>query len=187
MRQNLEPEPWNLKLRPVRHPDILDLRGVAQELALALARRRASCVPRPYRPGVLQIADRSALDRRDAGAEPPKYHSASTSSCSASTSASASRAPVTMLTTPPGTSLTCRAPGTGRWRESGWRSDGTSDDGVAHGDRRRHQRDAGPAAGTRRGRRCPITPIGSGIASVDAAIGRAMHRALVLVGPGGVA
>src|SRR5438034_2996448 len=34
----------------------------------------------------------------------PKYHTPSTSSCSASTFTSASFAPVTMLTTPPGTS-----------------------------------------------------------------------------------
>ena len=54
-------------------------------------------------PGPLHVAGRSRSTSADPSAL-PKYQTPSTSSCSASTCASASRTPVTMLTTPPGTS-----------------------------------------------------------------------------------
>src|SRR5262245_16353109 len=95
---------------------------------------------------------------------PPKYQTASTSLCSASTFASASRAPVTMLTTPAGTSLVSST-----WYKSvaasGWRSDGISTivlPMATVGASSATQ----PSSGYSSGQATPITPIGSGAASV---------------------
>ena len=76
----------------------------------------------------------------------------------------ASRSPVTMLTTPPARRR-CRAPGRGRSRASGCASRRHDDDAVAHGDRRRHQRDEGQQRPARPGQTMPTTPSGSFIAS----------------------
>src|SRR5437764_3984743 len=93
----------------------------------------------------------------------PTYQSASTSSCSASTWASGSRAPVTMLITPAGTSLVSST-----WYRSvaarGWSSDGTTTTVLAmlmSGATRLTK----PSSGNTVGHTTPTTPIGSGTAS----------------------
>ena len=94
------------RLLPVRHPDVLDLRRLAQELvALRPARgssqsRGSPCVD----PGALQVAGRRALDRGApvAAAEVPDRVDVVVLGERPAPARRAS--PVTMLTTPAGTS-----------------------------------------------------------------------------------
>src|SRR5438445_714181 len=104
-----------------------------------------------------------------APARSPKYQTASTSSCSASTLASASLAPVTMLITPAGTS---EASSTvySSVAARGCASDGiaitvlpTATAGLTS--------DTNPNRGSASGQAMPITPMGSFMASVTPRIG----------------
>ena len=175
---------WS-RLLAVRHPDVLDLRGAAQELApLALASDSQSRAGR-RRPGRLQVAGRGRLDRGARRPSAPKYQSASTSSCSASVLASASRSPVTMLTTPPGTSR-----GVEHLVEVGrrqrMRSRRHRDHAVAHRDAPAPPARRSRAAAPRPGRRCRSRRPARSAPAVTPRDRRLVHRAVVLVGPGGV-
>src|SRR4029079_18934914 len=94
----------------------------------------------------------------------PKYQSASTPSCDASTSASSSARPVTMLTTPPG-----RSDASKTWESSsaasGQRCDGTATTRVPM-EIAGANRVTNASSGAAGGQTIPITPSDSGIASV---------------------
>ena len=99
-----------------------------------------------------------------ASARSPKTQIASTSSCPASGVSSSFRNPVTMLTTPPGRSRRVEdLVEIGRHQRRRLRRH--HDDAISHRDRRQHQRQE-PSSGASSGQMMPITPIGSGIASV---------------------
>jgi hypothetical protein len=86
--------------------------GTQMFFTCVASRRNSS--PRPARvrpvaprPWLTQVRFMLPAERRSTSplpSAPPKYQTPSTSSCAASVSASSSRTPVTMLTTPPGTS-----------------------------------------------------------------------------------
>ena len=143
-------------------------------------RRRRSQSRRGRRAHVRFMFDADASSTTFTPSSRPKYHIASTSSCSASTFASASRSPVTMLTTPPGTSdvsSTCRsrsrradaAPTGSRSTCCRWRSPA-----------RRARRSR--AAATRRARDADDADR-LVHRERDAANRHVVHRAVVLVGP----
>src|SRR5581483_3515111 len=115
----------------------------------------------------------------------PKYHTASTSSCSASTSASSSFAPVTMLITPAGTSEASSTVESSA-AASGSLSEGTATT-VFPTATAGATSDTNPRSGGASGQATPTTPIGSCIASVTPLQRHIVHRAVVLVGPRGVA
>src|SRR2546421_5290476 len=99
----------------------------------------------------------------------PKCHTASTSSCSASTFASASLAPVTMLITPAGTSDAASTVYSSV-AASGCASDGTATT-VLPTATAGATSDTNPSSGCSSGQAIPITPMGSFMASVTPRIG----------------
>src|SRR5256885_15755380 len=95
-------------------------------------------------------------------AAPPKYHTPSTSRCSASTFASASLAPVTMLTTPAGRSEVSNT------LYKSVADSGAGSEGIATTvfpvSTSGATRDTKPSSGWSAGQTTPTTPIGSFIA-----------------------